>query len=115
MPSFEDGKRLAQDENFQTEIVARAKEGGDVGQNCKSKLDHGQGQIGTALLASAFKDHAVVFVAQPKPGLSKAVELRAHGPHKPSLLGQTVDAGRSNHVRSEEHTSELQSLRHLVC
>src|SRR5262245_65071138 len=25
------------------------------------------------------------------------------------------DLGRLGHVRSEEHTSELQSLRHLVC
>src|SRR5262245_62715443 len=26
-----------------------------------------------------------------------------------------VDAALDDHVRSEEHTSELQSLRHLVC
>src|SRR5947199_7404845 len=27
----------------------------------------------------------------------------------------SVSTGRSRHLRSEEHTSELQSLRHLVC
>ena len=57
-------------------------------------------KLGLCYSPVPFKDHAVVFVAQPKPGLSKVVELRAHGPHKPSLLGQTVDAGRSNHVGS---------------
>src|SRR5262245_52857467 len=30
-------------------------------------------------------------------------------------LGQGVDRRARSHLRSEEHTSELQSLRHLVC
>src|SRR5262245_64381357 len=32
---------------------------------------------------------------------------------KPGFLAGVVEAGA--HLRSEEHTSELQSLRHLVC
>src|ERR1035441_10321749 len=28
---------------------------------------------------------------------------------------ESVDTFQSHHLRSEEHTSELQSLRHLVC
>src|SRR5947199_3754298 len=37
-------------------------------------------------------------------------------PH-PSFTGEAGvgDHTRARHVRSEEHTSELQSLRHLVC
>src|ERR1017187_2653137 len=56
--------------------------------------------MGTTLLANGLKDHAVVFVAQPEPGLSKVIKFRADSRHKPSLLSQAVDAGRSNHVRS---------------
>src|SRR5262245_64979703 len=38
------------------------------------------------------------------------------GRFRQNLLGKRVDySGRSVIVRSEEHTSELQSLRHLVC
>src|SRR5258705_9708582 len=32
-----------------------------------------------------------------------------------SVLGRRADGSRARAERSEEHTSELQSLRHLVC
>ena len=97
-PALEHRESLAQYENLQAEVVAGAKEGAEVDQNCKSKLDHAQRQIGIELLASALKDHAVVFVAQPKSGPSKVVELGTNRCNKPSFFGQAVDTGCSNHV-----------------
>ena len=73
---------------------------GQVRQNCDSKVDYGRSPNAIDLLAGAFKDHAVVFIAEPEPGFSKVVELGAHGGNETSLFGQAVDARRSNHVRS---------------
>src|SRR5262245_63469891 len=42
----------------------------------------------------------------------------AHGPMMAEICGMTPDASvlrRKMSARSEEHTSELQSLRHVVC
>lgn len=100
MPALERGKLLAQGKNLQDEIVAGAKEGTEAGQNCERNLDRGQGRLGITLLANALKDHAVVFVAQPEPGSAKLVQLGTNRCKEPSLLGQTVDAGRSNDVGS---------------
>src|ERR1039458_8852125 len=36
-------------------------------------------------------------------------------PDLPSMIGAIIDARVKTLERSEEHTSELQSLRHLVC
>ena len=63
MAAFEHRELLAQGENLQAKIVAGAKEAEKVGQKCEGKLDHAQRQIEIELLASALKDHAVVFVA----------------------------------------------------
>src|SRR5262245_63771724 len=38
-----------------------------------------------------------------------------HRPGPVVAAGLRVDLGRPRPLRSEEHTSELQSLRHLVC
>src|SRR5205814_6171268 len=77
---------------------------------------------------------AVVYLDQldPDPRLTRSVyvsprvlELTGYAAHEisadPELWGQLVaDADRDRYLRamsqrSEEHTSELQSLRHLVC
>src|SRR5258705_9138939 len=42
-------------------------------------------------------------------------QWRVRHRERPSLLRLRRDAWRCSCVRSEEHTSELQSLRHLVC
>jgi hypothetical protein len=67
------------------------------------------------LLAGAFKDHAVVFIAQPEPSFSKVVELGAHGCNETSLFGQAVDARRSNHVvnSASEPSSEASTMASL--
>src|SRR5437899_5184958 len=52
--------------------------------------------------------------------------FRSHAADRPELASQGLEAARryaeiapesshALHMRSEEHTSELQSLRHLVC
>src|SRR5258705_6404778 len=43
--------------------------------------------------------------------------LRQEGPEVPVVVGRAQTGARISldRVRSEEHTSELQSLRHLVC
>ena len=95
--------------------MAGAKEGAEVDENCKSKLDHAQGQIGIELLASALKDHPVVFVAQPKSGPSKVVELGTNRCNKPSFFGQAVDTRCSNHVGARGNGRRVSStLRHLA-
>src|SRR5258705_1843712 len=60
----------------------------------------------TLFRSGEFEDHGVVV---PTPG-SPAADRRAHQ-HPRVGHGR---GGRGPH-RSEEHTSELQSLRHLVC
>src|SRR5258705_8891900 len=49
-----------------------------------------------------------------RAGASHRLDRTAHGRHRPDAAGP---ARRPAHARSrsEEHTSELQSLRHLVC
>src|SRR5437899_3007988 len=50
-------------------------------------------------------------------GLQDAGQRRGHGPSRCDLLPGSLAAGalQPGLARSEEHTSELQSLRHLVC
>src|SRR5258705_10300109 len=42
-------------------------------------------------------------------------ELGERGPAHALVVGKDHFAHRADAMRSEEHTSELQSLRHLVC
>src|ERR1035441_6547396 len=55
--------------------------------------------------------------ARVKPELSQVIHgLFTLGARPTSLQRSRLHLPRSSHVpRSEEHTSELQSLRHLVC
>src|ERR1035438_10738233 len=46
---------------------------------------------------------------------SEAAVWRAAVECKHQVCGEPVDSGGAGRNRSEEHTSELQSLRHLVC
>src|SRR5262245_62667926 len=48
------------------------------------------------------------------PGRRPAVPRLVFAQHR-GALGQTARHGEEERRRSEEHTSELQSLRHLVC
>src|ERR1039458_6459931 len=41
------------------------------------------------------------------------IMLTGHDTDSDTILG--LESGANDYVRSEEHTSELQSLRHLVC
>src|SRR5262245_63081452 len=47
--------------------------------------------------------------------LMAVAETRAQSDFKVTLLGTASPSPRPTRFRSEEHTSELQSLRHLVC
>src|SRR5205814_9934536 len=71
-------------------------------------------------LAKKFHDDGAsdeVIEALQKSG-QKAASVKASSPAKPEASSANVAApppAGSNPPRSEEHTSELQSLRHLVC
>src|SRR5437899_8863249 len=59
-------------------------------------------------------------LSRPGPRLTDGVELLAHILHPERVLlppapGQALVVETAGVRRSEEHTSELQSLRHLVC
>src|ERR1035438_2634473 len=58
----------------------------------------------------------VVAVVRPIPESDFHLKLRAHFPNsRIVMLGHHLAHAASAYYRSEEHTSELQSLRHLVC
>src|SRR5262245_64304609 len=61
-----------------------------------------------------FRSHHVQVVAQPRRAQG-AVEGPAHPRVRLRQHQGQSGAGRGGAPRSEEHTSELQSLRHLVC
>src|SRR5262245_64180130 len=70
--------------------------------------------IGSALLAAVpltlFYGFGVSTTA-----INYLVAAVVGGPHLYSTYGMTFMDGNFRRNRSEEHTSELQSLRHLVC
>src|SRR5438045_6802134 len=45
----------------------------------------------------------------------RRLRRHAHQGAFPEQPAPRVEVGAQSHARSEEHTSELQSLRHLVC
>src|SRR5262245_65321145 len=57
----------------------------------------------------------VVLVAKSNVGMPELVEGRAVYRVDPETMAASGLEMRSAGARSEEHTSELQSLRHLVC
>src|SRR5205814_7077203 len=51
----------------------------------------------------------------PAMGLATAINFQPTGGGKAAITGDFVLIASEVNPRSEEHTSELQSLRHLVC
>src|SRR2546425_3841084 len=72
-----------------------------------------------------FRSHLVLlppFRRHPGPEIRRRQQLtlrletrRAATPHGHDVAEEKRGASRVHHVRSEEHTSELQSLAYLVC
>src|SRR5205814_4116911 len=56
-----------------------------------------------------------LWMTQPIEGGDKAAGFEAQVRANPHLSGMCLHIGWKDIERSEEHTSELQSLRHLVC
>src|SRR5205814_9613010 len=78
----------------------------------------GLGEAGDALEVVAARAPVVVLdsaVAQHQRGLGWLEELRGEGAARAAGLPESFEALGEGERRSEEHTSELQSLRHLVC
>src|SRR5437899_7169103 len=68
-----------------------------------------------ASIAAAAETRAIDAALGPLAGFSREIPIRLHvtAGWKPGNIGADVSGFPSR--RSEEHTSELQSLRHLVC
>src|SRR5262245_62505847 len=49
------------------------------------------------------------------PGARTMEAPQEKAPERPQAVDMFGEAAETKHVRSEEHTSELQSVRHLVC
>src|SRR5205814_3314833 len=78
-------------------------------------------QLLTGRLAAAADCATLKLPAQVRPLCPTPAEQQALGPDGLEHLGRSplhtapVPPGARDDLRSEEHTSELQSLRHLVC
>lgn len=52
-------------------------------------------------LTGAFEDDAIVIISEPESSAAEIVEFRADGSDQSLLFGETIDAGRPNHVQVE--------------
>src|SRR2546422_8311616 len=66
-------------------------------------------------LASNPKSLSIRFRIDSKGGGETEIELNIRPKDFPALLRAMSDTNREATIRSEEHTSELQSRLHLVC
>src|SRR2546425_9034631 len=67
------------------------------------------------ICAGAFNDNRKTFGVHFRPAFL-SISLSVPGATSlPSFPGTVITRGRSGCLRSEEHTSELQSLAYLVC
>src|SRR5262245_63461476 len=66
---------------------------------------------GILLLWVCWKMYREIRLSAPKPAFAGGVP----GEPPPAVRNMTFRAALVQIIRSEEHTSELQSLRHLVC
>src|SRR5262245_5200397 len=97
----------------------------------KIEVPYTQFALPNGLRVLLHEDHSVPIVtvntwfhvgsAREKPGRTGFAHLFEHlmfmgsGHVKPGEFDQWLEAAGGENNRSEEHTSELQSLRHLVC
>src|SRR5262245_62248995 len=77
----------------------------------------GAGLAGTTLGALGFAESEAAHAAAIRPyKLAQTKEARTICPYCAVSCGMLVFSAKAENTnRSEEHTSELQSLRHLVC
>src|SRR5437899_8120820 len=96
---------------------------------CKDSAVHssqtGNGNPQTEKSGETARGQTAIAPCIPRP-CSARTRCREHSPHRISLRPPGTDWGQFHYAavqdrighsprRSEEHTSELQSLRHLVC
>src|SRR5262245_29488585 len=85
----------------------------EVARLCEGALPPGQfyGELLQRLIESLAAVAGSVWVRTPQGNLQQQFQINMQ------QVGLDSDEARASHdmLRSEEHTSELQSLRHLVC
>src|ERR1039458_9123108 len=77
----------------------------DIGWIC-AKFDSCQKEM-----PATYRPHSLMNFAHARSRSGKMVSIAALSPHCLRFITTALGVG----FRSEEHTSELQSLRHLVC
>ena len=51
-------------------------------------------------LTNALEDEAIVIVSEPESGTAEVVKFRGDGSDQALLFGETIDAGRPNHIQA---------------
>src|ERR1039458_4688160 len=90
------------------EGITRGSENGDAGADR-------QAQQGAATDARAVGDYIPKFNRAARREMLARLHEDAQKEHREACPKPSPAVPKSDHRRSEEHTSELQPLRHLVC
>src|SRR5437899_7259530 len=106
--------------DYMTVQTKEKREISNITQNLKFAVEKSGIRDGIVVVA-ALHSNSAVFIAEDDPGLHRDLE---HWLEKLAPIREDYEYGAKHesnaaillqNLRSEEHTSELQSLRHLVC